>query len=239
MSKNSIFPLVFTLLAHLPVAAQDEIPSISPIGVLTSTEEIITDYSGDAPLEVLFKPEEENVGSCTEYYEWRFYKSGGSPEEPYLIRHEKETTYTFTEAGSHCVALYAVFTQGNDTIARYTKEYWADATPITIIVSDSKLEMPNAFSPNGDGVNDIYKAKEGYRSIVSFKATIYNRWGQKLYSWDNVEGGWDGTFHGSVVKDGVYFVSVEARGADGRVYKIKRDVNVLKGLGTPSDVGGN
>ena len=81
----------------------------------------------------------------------------------------------------------------------------------------------------GDGYNDIYKVKEGYQSIVSFKAVIFNRWGQKLYAWDTLDGGWDGKFHGKTVKDGVYFVVVNARGADGKEYKIRKDVNVLTG----------
>ena len=104
-----------------------------------------------------------------------------------------------------------------------------EANPFVVSISESKLEMPNAFSPNGDGYNDIYKAKDGYQSIVSFEATIFNRWGQKIYSWNNIDGGWDGKFHGSVVKDGVYYVLVKAKGADGKDYTIRRDVNVLTG----------
>ena len=90
------------------------------------------------------------------------------------------------------------------------------------------LEMPNAFSPNGDGVNDIYKAKSNHRSIVEFHAYIFNRWGQKLFDWTNINEGWDGTVHGKPVKDGTYFVLVKAKGADGRDYNIKKDVNILR-----------
>uniref|UniRef100_A0AB33J0C7 Gliding motility-associated C-terminal domain-containing protein n=1 Tax=Prevotella sp. GTC17259 TaxID=3236795 RepID=A0AB33J0C7_9BACT len=104
-----------------------------------------------------------------------------------------------------------------------------DTNPITITISESKLEMPNAFSPNGDGVNDIYKAKSGYQSIVEFKAYIFNRWGQKLYEWDDPAEGWNGTFHGNPVKEGVYFVLVKAKGADGHTFNIRRDVNLLRG----------
>ena len=89
--------------------------------------------------------------------------------------------------------------------------------------------MPNAFSPNGDGINDIYQAKSTYQSIIEFHAIIYNRWGQKLYEWNDITGGWDGKFHGKDVSQGVYFVVVNARGADGKRYSIKRDVNLLRG----------
>ncbi len=91
----------------------------------------------------------------------------------------------------------------------------------------SQLTMPNAFSPNGDGHNDTYKPKSA-QNIVEFRAIIFNRWGQKLYEWDDVDAeGWDGTFGGKRVKDGVYYVNVRAKGSDGQTYTIKKDVNVL------------
>ena len=93
----------------------------------------------------------------------------------------------------------------------------------------SSLLMPNAFSPNGDGINDIYKPKSGYQNITEFRAYIYNRWGQKLFEWTNPATGWDGTYKGSPVKDGVYFCLVKAKGADGKIYNFKKDVNLLRG----------
>ena len=88
--------------------------------------------------------------------------------------------------------------------------------------------MPNAFSPNGDGVNDIYKAKDNHRSIVEFHAYIFNRWGVQLFDWTDINGGWDGTYKGSPVADGVYFCLVKAKGADGKTYNIRKDVNILR-----------
>lgn len=93
----------------------------------------------------------------------------------------------------------------------------------------SSLLMPNAFSPNGDGINDIYKAKSGYQNITEFHAYIFNRWGQKLFEWTDPATGWDGTYKGSPVKDGVYFCLVKAKGADGKIYNFKKDVNLLRG----------
>ena len=157
-------------------------------------------------------------------------------EEPYLKRYEQDTEYTFDKAGSHRVVLYAVFTQNGDTVA-YTDEYWADAEPLSIQISESKLEMPNAFTPNGDGINDVYKAKDGYQSLVEFHAYIFNRWGQKLYEWTDPAQGWDGKHNGKDVKEGVYFVLVKAKGADGRTFNIKRDVNLLRGYTETSSSG--
>ena len=94
--------------------------------------------------------------------------------------------------------------------------------------TESKLVMPNAFTPNGDGHNDIYKAKE-YKNLSEFRAYIFNRWGQKLYEWRDPAEGWDGTYQGRDVKEGVYYVLVKARGNDDVIYNIRKDVNLLRG----------
>lgn len=220
--------LLLLVLCTTLQAYADEVPTIDPQATFTTDEgeETGTSYSGSAPLTVVFHANAENVGMYTPHYEWRFTKEGET--QPYLVRYEEETEYTFTEAGSHRIVLYATFINGNDTVA-YTKDYWQDAQPITIQISESKLEMPNAFSPNGDGINDIYRAKNSYQSIVEFDAYIFNRWGQKIYEWHDPAGGWDGKFNGKDVKQGVYFVLVNAKGADGRKYNIKKDVNLLRG----------
>jgi len=100
-------------------------------------------------------------------------------------------------------------------------------TSDSTVVLTSTLTMPNAFSPNHDDINDIYKVKQ-YQNIVEFRATIFNRWGQKLYEWTRIDEGWDGTYRGKDVKQGTYFVLVKARGADGQVYNIRKDVNLLR-----------
>ncbi len=206
-----------------------EVPTIEPTATYTTEngEEENADMSGDAPLVGRFQANPQNVGSYVAYYEWRFTLEGD--KEPYLIRYDQDTEYTFTKAGTHNIVLYATFVNGTDTIA-YTQDYWAERGPLRVTISESKLEMPNAFSPNGDGINDIYKAKDGYQSIISFEAYIFNRWGKKLFEWNDPAGGWDGKYNGKDVKDGVYFVLVKAKGADGRTFNIKKDVNLLRGF---------
>lgn len=216
-------------------AFADDVPTINPEATFSTGdgEETGTSYSGSAPLTATFHANAENTEGWTTYYEWRFSIEG--QQQPYLLRYDEDTEYTFTKAGSHKIVLYAVFTQGNDTIA-YTEDYWSTADPITVSISESKLEMPNAFSPNGDGINDIYKAKDGFQSLIEFHAYIFNRWGQKLFEWTDPSQGWDGTYKGKDVAQGVYFVLVKAKGADGKTFNIRRDVNLLRGFTEKSGV---
>lgn len=214
--------------------------SIHPqVQIITEPEDTTmqTSISGSAPLKVRFYSGAVNDNAYPAYYEWRFYKNSVKEGETYLVRHEEETEFTFTEVGTHLICLVASF-EGSDTV--FTEQDYVEKIlePISITISTSKLEFPNAFSPNGDGVNDVYKAKTGFQSIVEFKAIIYNRWGQKIYQWTDPADGWDGTFHGSPVKDGVYFVHVQAKGADGVKYNIRRDVNLLRGY-TETSGGGS
>ena len=181
---------------------------------MRETTDIIVDEQ--APLEVTFKanPTDEPDDIV---YEWRFSRNDES--QPYVTRHEENTVFVFDESGRFTVSLFV----------HSSKDEGAEpVATITVSIADSFLEMPNAFSPNGDGINDIYKAKANHKSIVEFHAYIFNRWGKKIFEWTDINSGWDGTFHGKQVNDGTYYVMVKARGADGIVYNIKRDVNILR-----------
>lgn len=211
-------------LSSLPARAQTN-PNVSPSATFTDSEgntEEGESFVGSAPIALSLHMNPVDDKGWNAHYEWRFYREG--QEEPYMIRYEEQTDVTLTDAGNYRIVAYAKFTQGDLVV-----EYDTQDAPFTVEVSESQLYMPNAFSPNGDGINDIYRAKPGYKSIVEFHATIFNRWGQKLYEWNDPAGGWDGTYKGKDVKQGVYFVLVKARGADGRDYTIKRDVNLLRG----------
>lgn len=197
------------------------------------------------PLEVEFFANPQNDAGYDATYEWRFYKMPTADNKtqvndsvPYLIRYEQNTTYTFVEYATTKVKLYATFSKEGKILYEYTDEYWADKTDdecLIISTTQSKLAFPNAFSPNGDKINDIFKAKRGYKSIVEFHAYIYNRWGQKLYDWTDPAGGWDGTYNGKDVKQGVYFLYCKAKGSDGHKWEFKQDINLLRGYNEDVD----
>lgn len=67
--------------------------------------------------------------------------------------------------------------------------------------------MPNAFTPNNDGLNDRYYIKTRYINILNYK--IYNRWGELLFSSAGKADEWDGSFRGVKCPAGVYVCTVE------------------------------
>ena len=188
------------------------------------------DYSGPAPITVEFSanaPEEEGF---TLSYLWEFFREGES--ERYLARREANFKIDLRESGTITVKPKITYTsiENSEIYWPFDDEVYQ---PFTISLNPSKLEVPNAFSPNGDGTNDYFNVINP-ESIIEFNGAIYNRWGQELYRWGIDEigcenCGWDGTYKGNPVKDGVYFVVIRAKGADGIVYEIKRDVNLLRG----------
>lgn len=70
------------------------------------------------------------------------------------------------------------------------------------IIYPSKVAFPNAFSPNGDGSNDIFNFESRY--VMSVNMKIYNRWGELVYQTTDVDRGWDGTINGKPASLGTY-----------------------------------
>jgi gliding motility-associated-like protein len=80
-----------------------------------------------------------------------------------------------------------------------------------------EIYIPNAFTPNGDGVNDVFVMKGDGLSIVDFRLSIFDRWGGEVFSGDGISSGWDGKKAGKDCPGGVY------------VYKIVYSVDGIEG----------
>ncbi len=76
-------------------------------------------------------------------------------------------------------------------------------TAIWIGCDDDALFIPNAFSPNGDGINDVLFVR-GADGLVSMNFIIYNRWGEQVFESSDPDFGWDGTFKGEELGPDVY-----------------------------------
>ncbi|WP_462248838.1 T9SS type B sorting domain-containing protein [Ekhidna sp.] len=87
--------------------------------------------------------------------------------------------------------------------------------------------MPQSFSPNGDGMNDVVYVKGWYlQELVEFK--IFNRWGEEIFSTKNIDEGWDGTFNGRLQKTDIYVYKIKALGVDGNVVQKEGYLNLIK-----------
>ena len=169
---------------------------------------------GSAPAEITFKA---YCSDAVEYREWQF---SADPEfnDVSVSLKEDEITYTFTEQGTTYVRFLAANADGSCT---------TESEPYQVTIGESALECPNAFSPDAsEGINDVWKVS--YKSLTSFKCWIFDRYGVEMCHFEDPSQGWDGKYKGKYVKSGVYFYVIEATGSDGKKYKKKGDINILK-----------
>lgn len=166
---------------------------------------------GQAPLEVGF-----DAGGSTNAatYEWYLYKDTtdlseiiATPLDSLIdgrIRTEEEFAYEYEHPGQYKVMLVAINEEGNRCRDTASLEY--------VNVLASLVNVPNVFTPNGDGKNDVFRVQA--LSIESFRGVILNRWGRKIYEWSDPAGGWDGRIGGQYASPGTYYYIVTARGRE-------------------------
>ncbi len=142
-------------------------------------------------------------------YEWDFGDGTTSTEE--------NPTHTYTQAGEYEVILYVETVNGcvDTTIAKVA------------LTEEVKLFMPNAFTPNGDGINDVFEIKG--TPVSNFNLYIYDRWGKEIWSTHNFETQWDGTdFNGKPVPTGTYIYTISGTDYKKRDISFKGTVTVVK-----------
>lgn len=98
---------------------------------------------------------------------------------------------------------------------------------ITIIVQfQNVIFVPNIFSPNGDGVNDILFVRG--KGVEKLKFFIYDRWGEKVFETTSLDVGWDGSFRGKDMNKAVFVYYLEATFIDGQEVTQKGDITLVK-----------
>ncbi len=103
----------------------------------------------------------------------------------------------------------------------------SDTCQIINVEIHSKITVPNVFTPNGDGKNDLFMVRD--TSIATFNCIIFNRWGDKIYEWSDVHKGWDGkTNSGAETPDGTYYYIITAKGYDNVTYNLHGAVTLIR-----------
>ncbi|MFW6268053.1 MAG: gliding motility-associated C-terminal domain-containing protein [Marinilabiliaceae bacterium] len=162
---------------------------------------------GSAPLEIEFT--DESQGDVTAL-EWTFGDAGKSVD--------RDPRFVFTEAGKDSVTLKVV---NRDSGCEDVSD------PHIVTVMESALDVPNVFTPNGDGINDEFRVS--FRSLKEFEMVIFNRWGRKVYESTDPEEGWDGTVGGKIGAPGVYFYHIRGEGYnEDEVHKKEGAVHLIR-----------
>ncbi len=105
-----------------------------------------------------------------------------------------------------------------------------DATDSIWVANDCYMNIPNVFSPNGDGMNDYFYPRQYLtKGLTSFKMSIYNRWGQLLFETTSLNGsGWDGKFNDVDQPEGVYVYVIDARFHDGQKEHHQGNITLIR-----------
>ncbi|SFT78199.1 gliding motility-associated C-terminal domain-containing protein [Algoriphagus locisalis] len=157
--------------------------------------------------EIIFESviSEEFIG-----WEWSFGDGKASKE--------KDPIHIFEAAGNFEVTLTAYDIYGCSSVEKNIIQVNAPLEFITI---------PNAFTPNGDGLNDTFIPK--FRAVSEFSMTIFNTWGEKIYSTTSQETtGWDGTHQGQASPPGNYLYQITYTSKDGEQFTKTGGVTLIR-----------
>lgn len=120
---------------------------------------------------------------------------------------------------------------------RHPGHYWAKVTIAQCSMTDEinvekdcYLDIPNTFTPNGDGVNDYFLPRQLLsKGVVSFRMSIFSRWGEQLFETTKKDGrGWDGRFNGKEQPVGVYVYLIDVIYKNGRTESYKGNLTLLR-----------
>lgn len=168
-------------------------------------------YSGLTPLPVTFTNTSIGTNPAGTNYTWSFGDGN------VLASNDTTVSHVYNQAGNFPVILTAQNGFCIDTAMAYIK-----------VDLFSSFVVPNVFTPNGDGVNDVFTFDA--LNMGEITLTIFDRWGLKMFestATGNVK--WDGKNKGgTTVTDGTYFYIIIATGLDNKTYDLKGTVDVFK-----------
>ena len=182
-----------------------------PITAFVYEDEDLTLFSSADIVEMPLAIIEFSTGATVPLTDWRWNFGDGntsaqpSPVHEYAVPGRYEVSVTVTDVNG-CVR----------TLSKVVE-----------VKQVTTLSMPTAFSPNGDGINDTFRA--GLYNMQDFHIEIFNRWGRKIYESNNPDFAWDGTtLNGSPAREGVYVYVVNAVDFRGNRITESRTVTIIK-----------
>lgn len=142
-----------------------------------------------------------------------------NPSEPYRY---------FWSTGETTPAI--TISQPGDYSLSVASRFDCTTTESVIVNKDCYIDVPNSFTPNGDGVNDYFFPRQLLgKSLSGFSMKVFNRWGQVVFETSKTDGrGWDGKFNGKDQPSGVYIYQMQATLDNGRQENYTGNVTLLR-----------
>jgi gliding motility-associated-like protein len=97
---------------------------------------------------------------------------------------------------------------------------------VLTIVKEPNLFYPTAFTPNGDNLNDVFNVFGQF--ITAFEMKIFNRWGEMMYTTNDIDKGWDGLYKGTLMPEGTYVFRAAITDQAGRTFDRSGTVVLLR-----------
>ncbi len=132
------------------------------------------------------------------------------------------TTHTITGLAGNTTVILQVIALG----AQACENSILSAPVSGTTLSSKEIFVPNVFTPNGDGINDILLVYGNYIGSIQFR--IFNQWGEMIFASGNISNGWNGTHKGKQQPVGVYAYTLKVVLQDGTVINKKGSINLIR-----------
>jgi len=147
-----------------------------------------------------------------DFWQWKFAGFGSS--------FEQNPVFSFPDTGQQEVRLIVQHPRGcQDTLLQFID-----------VIPEVTYFLPNAFTPNNDGVNEFFKGQGMMAGIQNFHLQIWNRWGELIFETSDPENGWNGRKNnsGSEYPAGVYLCLVNYTGPRGKSFTFKSFATLIR-----------
>jgi gliding motility-associated-like protein len=165
--------------------------------------------------------------------------TGNPPAQPWQQHQEyicgKDTTLTLDAQNAGSTFLWNTGESTQTITTNETQIFWVAITnecgtitdTIDVVIDpDEGIFVPNVFTPNGDGINDIFLPE--VRNKESYTLTILDRWGVQMFTTTETQTGWNGTRNGSEAPEGSYLCIVLAMSCNGEVKRFSHFVTLVR-----------
>ena len=99
---------------------------------------------------------------------------------------------------------------------------------IKVIVIPYCIKVKNSFTPNGDGINDLWSVFDKYDCLKNITVHVFNRYGNAVYESKDYRNNWDGKYKGKSLPDGTYYAVIDFLLVNGKTTTIKTDLTILR-----------